>query len=117
MTLSIWDYLRRRACEAVLAGFHDAFEYLERQDQPQPIHAAAKAFRRRFQEQPDAIGSSKSDSAANPHAPSSTTSTPNSGQPGGAQPSPHGKPPHADSAGNAQAQRRGPGRPRKEVHG
>ena len=50
MSLSIWDYVRRRTCEAMLAGFHDALDYLERQDQALLINAAAKSLRNRLHE-------------------------------------------------------------------
>lgn len=125
MNLSVWDYLRRRTAEAVLAGFHDAFEYLERQDQPQAIHGAAKAMRRRFQEQLEGPGGPKPE--PNPQQPASQPSAPQAPAPhmpapgsaptGMPQPSTNGKPATAAGQLSSATQRRRPGRPRKEVHG
>jgi hypothetical protein len=122
VNLSVWEYLRRRTAEAVLAGFHDAFDYLERQDQPQAIHAAAKAMRRRFQGQLEVPSGPKPDASPAPHQATPQQPTPHAPTPGGApvglpQPSTNGKPAAPNGPANAATQRRRPGRPRKEVHG
>ena len=50
MSLSLWEYVRRRTCDAVLAGVQDALDHLEGQDQAQLIFAIAKTLRRRLHE-------------------------------------------------------------------
>jgi hypothetical protein len=134
MSLSVWDYVRRRTCEAMLAGFQDALDYLERQDQAQLMHAAAKNFRKRMHELPHNGANGNGNGNHSDGAGAGSTST-------AGQPSAKPKPPapqhsqqqqlpdllgpedqavaaqHASSAPSPQSQPRGPGRPRKEVHG
>jgi hypothetical protein len=132
MSLSVWDYVRRRTAEAMLAGFQDALDYLERQDQAQLMHAAAKSFRKRMHELPNSGGNGN----GNHSEAASGGSTQVAGQPP-AKPKPpapqHSQqqtlpdllgpavpaaaPQHASPGPSSQQQHRGPGRPRKEVHG
>lgn len=130
MSLSIWDYIRRRACEATLAGFQDALDYLERQDQAQLMHAAAKSFRKRMHELPhngNGNGSGNHADAASAGSSQTGSQAPAQPKPPATQqgqqqslPSMAGPPASAPSAPPASSQppqHRGPGRPRKEVHG
>ena len=43
MSLSVWDYIRQRARDALMAGFQDALDQIERQDQPQLIHVIERS--------------------------------------------------------------------------
>ena len=110
MSLSLWDYVRRRSCEAVLAGVQDALDQMERQDQSQSIHAAAKTLRRKLQEACGNGGNNpKSESQ-----PLFEKSTPEVRPPAiisSAPPAPAQSPQHDNNT------RRPPGRPRKETHG
>lgn len=114
MGLPIWEYLRRRACEALLAGVQDAFDFMERQDQPQAIHAAAQLLRRRVQDFEDVLrtGGRPDNSPVQPalpdHRPAALPQKTNNPSPANLRPA---QPASQDAA------RRGPGRPRKEVHG
>ena len=117
MNLSVWEYLRRRTAEAVLAGFFDAFEYVERQDQSQAIHAAAKGLRRRLHDQPDASGANQNSANSAPQPAAANTQAPAVSPSNLAPPPVNGKPTAGSLLPNQAAQRRRPGRPRKEVHG
>ena len=120
MSLSVWDYLRRRACQAFLAGVQDALDQVERQDQSQQIYAAANALRKRMHECPGpAALPPKPDGA--PAAEKSPAPPP---PPNGSPAKPPPAPPPAPSNGvpppghPTQSQdRRKPGRPRKETYG
>ncbi len=48
MPLSIWEYLRERTRDAVLAGFQDAMEIAEQDDTNGSQHAAARQFASRL---------------------------------------------------------------------
>lgn len=50
MNFSVWEYMRRRTCDAVLAGVRDALEQLETQDQAAAIFQAARQLRQKLQE-------------------------------------------------------------------
>ena len=50
MALSVWEYIRQRTADAVLAGCRDALEMLERQDQGAAMWGAAKALRQQLNE-------------------------------------------------------------------
>lgn len=129
MSLSIWDYIRRRASEATLAGFQDALDYLERQDQAQMIHAAAKSFRKRMHELPNNGGNGNGNHSEHPSGTAAPTGGPPHIKP--QQPAlPHspqqqlpgmvGMPaavPNSSPAPAQQTEHRKPGRPRKEVNG
>lgn len=128
MSLSIWDYIRRRACDATLAGFQDALDYLERQDQAQLMHAAAKSFRKRMHELPHTGGNGNGNGNGGGNHPEVASGTPSpAGGPSPARPKPP-VPQHsqqqqvpgligAPPASSQPPQNRRPGRPRKEVHG
>ncbi len=109
MSLSLWDYVRRRSCEAVLAGVQDALDQMERQDQSQLIHAAAKTLRRKLQECGNGGNNSKPESQPLFEKPTPEVRPPASVAPAPTVPA---QPPQLDN--NI---RRPPGRPRKETHG
>ena len=126
MSLSVWDYIRQRARDALMAGFQDALDQIERQDQPQLIHAAARQMKKRLHESaalsgnggPSGNGSNSQtptppDPKSSNAIPASQTSPPNSA------PAPSGRTSGETSLNShsEQSQRRGPGRPRKETHG
>ncbi|RIK76991.1 MAG: hypothetical protein DCC67_13210 [Planctomycetota bacterium] len=130
MSLSVWDYVRRRTCEAMLAGFQDALDHLERQDQAQLMHAAAKSFRKRLNELPH----NGNGSGSGNHADAASAGSSQTGAQAPARPKPpapqHGQQqslpgvagppapvPSVPPASSQPPQHRGPGRPRKEVHG
>jgi hypothetical protein len=46
--LSIWEYIRDRARDAVLAGIHDALDVAEQGDTNGSQHSAAEQFASRF---------------------------------------------------------------------
>lgn len=114
MGLPIWNYIRRRACEALLAGFQDALEFLEHQDQPQAIHSAAQSIKRRLHDFDEAqrAGNRTENSPSQPALQDQRQSV---------SPKPNGSPqtgtPSPQNQSQQNAPRRGPGRPRKEVHG
>ncbi|MDZ4779945.1 MAG: hypothetical protein SGJ19_06815 [Planctomycetia bacterium] len=137
MSLSIWEYVRRRTCEAMLAGFHDALDCLERQDQGQLIHAASKSLRKRLNEMAHNGGNGNGNGGNGPgnggnanggHGPGAAgqQSTTSAGAAAPALAAPHAanKPHHQSPHGPAPAPGQSPspehrkvGRPRKEVHG
>lgn len=106
MAISVWEYIRRRTAEAVLAGCRDALELMESQDQGAAMWAAAKALRQQLHDAKAGNGhGSQHSSAAAPNDNGATSPTPLTQQ---SFPSvPTGDIP----------ERRKVGRPRKEVHG
>jgi ribonuclease E len=135
MSLSIWEYVRRRACEAMLAGFHDALDCLERQDQAQLIHAASKSLRKRLNEMAHnggngngGNGNGNGGNGNGGHGPGAggqqSNNSAGAAAPTLAAPTAANKPPQQPQNGPAPApgpspptQHRKVGRPRKEVHG
>lgn len=114
MNLSIWDYLRRRACESFLAGCQDALEYLERHDHSQQIHTVAAALRRRFHENSE---NGKADVVTKENAIEKSLPQNQSRHSTTNHNSPAPPPQLAGPPSNQESGRRRPGRPRKEVHG
>lgn len=108
MAISVWEYIRRRTADAVLAGCRDALELMESRDQGAAMWAAAKALRQQLHDAKagngGAIGSPQH-SASTPHDNAATPTT---------QPSQHSMP---SMPASGVPERRKVGRPRKEVHG
>ena len=132
MALSVWEYIRRRTADAVLAGCHDALDMMETQDQGATMWAAAKALRKQLNEAQARIapangGNGGNGSPAPPtthnHAPptpvraASPTPVPNSAATLPAPLSPQYSTSASTTPAAPTAERRKVGRPRKEVHG
>ena len=135
MALSVWEYIRRRTADAVLAGCHDALDMMETQDQGATMWAAAKALRKQLNEAQTRIapanggngGNGGNGSPAPPtthnHAPptpvraASPTPMPNSAAKLPAPLSPQYSTSAPTTPVAPTAERRKVGRPRKEVYG
>ncbi len=136
MALSVWEYIRRRTADAVLAGCHDALDMMETQDQGAAMWAAAKALRKQLNEAQARIApanggngghGSPAPAASQNHAPPTPVRAPSpSSMTYSASPTPPQLPPQRTpsappvSAATPAApteERRKVGRPRKEVHG
>jgi len=123
MALSVWEYIRQRTADAVLAGCRDALEMLERQDQGAAMWGAAKALRQQLNEAQRGGGHTNGGHGNNSSPPSQNHSAPAQQR----LPSPPAPPapsainrtpaPPAISAHPQNPERRKVGRPRKEVHG
>jgi hypothetical protein len=108
MAISVWEYIRRRTADAVLAGCRDALELMESQDQGAAMWSAAKALRQQLHDAKAGNGgatSSQHHSAPASHDNAATPAT---------QPAQHSYP---SAPTGSVPERRKVGRPRKEVHG
>lgn len=123
MALSVWEYIRQRTADAVLAGCRDALDILERQDQAAVMWSAAKALRQQLNEASRASGPP---TGAQPNNPSSQIPASPAQQrpplpatlPTASAPAASRTPSvPANSATVQNPERRKAGRPRKEVFG
>jgi len=108
MAISVWEYIRRRTADAVLAGCRDALELMESQDQGAAMWAAAKALRQQLHDAKAGNGGATGSQHHSASAPNDNAATPTT------QPGQHSLP---SMPAGSDPERRKVGRPRKEVHG